>query len=56
MDGEHDVIFHDGDRVIFGLMIYRYEDGHVNVGLFDPHVADPVYDHEFKETHGQKEA
>ena len=53
MDGMHEVIFHNGDRVIFGLMIWRYEDGSVNVGLCDPDIADPVYSHEFKEKDGE---
>jgi len=56
MDGEHDIIFHDGDRVVFGLMIYRYEDGHVGIEVFDPDISDPVLEHEFKENNGEEEA
>lgn len=50
MDGEHDIIFEDGDRVIFGLMVYRYEDGHIGLEVFHPEKVPPIFKHEFKET------
>jgi hypothetical protein len=48
MDGEHDIIFKTGDRVIFGLFIHRYADGRTGVELLPPDVPEPVAEHEFK--------
>ena len=54
MSGEHEIIFEDGDRVIFGLVVYRYEKGDIRVELFDPDKVPPVHSHEFKEKRGRR--
>lgn len=48
-DGEHDIIFKIGNRVIFGIFIHRYALGDVGVELFDPDETDSVAYHKFTE-------
>jgi hypothetical protein len=49
MHGEHDLFFKVGDKVIFGLTIYRNETGDVNVELYHPDKVKPVKSHRFTE-------